>query len=78
MKMTFDEYDTFAEKIENFKEDTFWPTLEQIDMFEKDPDKWILFGAYLLEHNKNPQNEEEQYSKANLTKFVNTHLELDD
>ena len=78
MQLTFDEYDAMLEKFEEIETETIWPTLKQIDMFEEDPEKWLKFCCYLLEKGHDPQTKEEEYSKKNLTRFVNTHLELTD
>lgn len=76
--MTFDEYDQEVEKMKTIETATFWPTISQIDLFEKDVQKWIVFCYYLLEYNQPPQTNEEKYSKKNLSNFVNQHLELID
>ena len=71
-------YDEYAEQFEQIESPTYWPTVEDIDLMEKEPDKWILFCAFLLEHNNEPLTNEEKYSKKNLSKFVNNYLELID
>ena len=76
MKATFDSYDERIEKFENIKGFEYWPTNEQLEMFENDPDKWIRFCIYLYEHNPEPTNSTERYSKKNLNAFINRHLEL--
>ena len=76
--MTFDAYDKEIEKMKNIETPTYWPTVAQIDMFEKDVEKWIIFCSYLMEYNDAPKNNEEKYSKKNLSVFVNQHLELVD
>lgn len=78
MKITFDEYDKMIEDFDNIDTPTMWPTLEQIDEFEKEPDKWLPFCVYLLEKGSSPTNKEEEYSKRTLNKFVNNYLELYD
>ena len=42
----------------------------------KHPDKFVVFASYLLETNDSPRNNDEKYSKKNLNRFVNSHLEL--
>lgn len=78
--MTYDQYDELLDLFEKVKAGekvpTFWPTVEQIDMFEKDPKKWIKFCCYLYEENPAPRTHEEKYSKRNLSGFINRHLEL--
>lgn len=78
MKMTYDEYDALTEKFEIIKKEkqvpVYWPTVQQIDEFEKDPDKWILFCCYLHDHNPEPKNPGDKYSKKNLGSFIRNHL----
>lgn len=78
MEMTFDEYDEYLDKIENMKTKPCWPTLDQIDLFEKNPEKWLLYCCYILEKSDSPKNNEEKYARRNLSDFVNRHLELVD
>lgn len=76
MKLTFDEYDELLEKFEKIEGNTFWPSVQDIDLMEKNPDKYIVFCCYLLEKNKKPETNQEKYSKKNLHSFVNKYLEL--
>lgn len=47
-----------------------------IDMFKKDPEKWIKYCCFLYEFNPAPSTAEEKYSKKNLSGFINKNLEL--
>lgn len=76
MEMTFDEYDELVEKFEKIKGLTYWPSVDDIDLMNKHPDKFVVFASYLLETNDIPRNNDEKYSKKNLNRFVNSHLEL--
>lgn len=78
--MTYDQYDELLELFDKIKKDEkvlpVWPTVKQIDMFEKEPKKWIEFCCYLYENNPAPRTQEEKYSKRNLSAFINRNLEL--
>ncbi len=76
--MSYDEYDKLTELFEKMKTRTFWPTVDQIDIFEQNPAKWITFVCYLYEKGKAPKNQEEKYSKKNLCHFIGKYLELTD
>ena len=76
LRMTFDEYDELMEKYANMSEHVYWPTKEQITMFENNPDKWLMFCIFLNEKNPSPVTDEEKLSKKMMTKFINNHLEL--
>ncbi len=76
MKMTFDEYDNLLNKFKDMTTETYWPSPEQIMMFQNEPAKWLLFCIYLYEKGKEPINKKEKYSKANLRNFINSHLEI--
>lgn len=78
--MTYDEYDSLINEFERIKEKdkviSVWPSVAQIDMFQKDPEKWIKYCCYLYEFNPTPVTAEEKYSKKNLNSFINRNLEL--
>lgn len=80
--MTFDEYDAITEKFEKIKArgkvPTFWPTVQQVDMFRENPEMWLLFSCYLHDFNPPPKTAAEKYSKKNLSAFINDNLELSD
>lgn len=78
MQVTFDEYDEILSRFEHMQSETFWPSKEQIDMFEKNPKKWLLFACYLYEKGKEPNDNFERYSKRNLKNFINKHLKIVD
>lgn len=78
-EMTFEKYDELLDDFNNMKKvPSLWPSIEQIDMFEKDEDKWLTFAIYLLEKNPPPKNAKERYSKKNLLAYVNRHLVLNE
>ena len=76
MQVTFKEYDELMEKFNDMETDTYWPTKEQIDEFEKEPDKWLMYSIYNYEKGKTPINNTEKYSKKLLSAFINRHLEI--
>ena len=78
MQMTYDEYDALIERFEKLKTPVCWPTEEQILMFEKNPDKWLMFCCYLYEFAPHARTEEEKESKHSMLRFINRHLELVD
>lgn len=82
LRMTYDAYDALLEKFEEVKENgkviPIWPTIQQIDMFEEDPEKWLRYCCYLHECNPDPKTPEEKYSRRNMADFINRHLELYD
>ncbi len=82
IQMTYDEYDAMVERFERVKAGgkvpVYWPTIQQIDEFEKDPEKWLRFCCYLHEMNPEPSNNTEKYSRRNLGDFINRHLVLVD
>ena len=82
IRMTYDEYDALVEKFEKIKESgkviPIWPTIQQVDEFQKDPEKWMAFCCYLHEFNPEPKTAEEKYSRRNLSDFINSNLELYD
>lgn len=76
MTITFDEYDKELERFEKIDLIPTYPTFEQIEMFKKDPEKWLLYCCFVLEKAEKPVTNEEKYSKRNLSDFVNNNLEL--
>lgn len=76
-EMTFSEYDDLLDDFNKMKKvPSLWPSIEQIDTFETDEDRWLIFAVYLLEKNPPPRNAKERYSKKNLLAYVNRHLTL--
>ena len=47
--MTFDEFDEMVDKFDNIDTNKVWPTKEQIDMMENNPERWVKFLCYLDE-----------------------------
>lgn len=78
VRMTFQDYDRFLEGTEHLGTPTFWPSIEDVDLMEKDPGKWILFACHLEEHGVPPKTKEEEYRRKTLRGFINRHLELCD
>ena len=49
-EMTFSEYDELLDDFNKMKKvPPLWPSIEQIDTFETDEDRWLTFAVYLLE-----------------------------
>lgn len=82
MTMTYDAYDRLTEQFaviqSRGKVPTIWPTVQQIDKFDLDPDAWVLFCCYLYECNPAPESALDKYSKKNLARFISDHLILTD
>jgi hypothetical protein len=78
IEITYDQYDQMLKKFEQVKASPYLPTLEQIDMWEKNPKKWLLFAIFCYEGVGKPQTKNEQYRKQTLLHFVDSHLILRD
>ena len=76
VRMTFQDYDRFLEQTERLGTPVFWPSIEDVDLMEADPGKWILFACHLEEHGTPPRTKEEEYRRKTLRGFINRHLEL--
>ncbi len=75
-QLTFDQYDSLVEKFEKLEVPTYYPTQEQIELMEKDPEKWMLYACFLSECGRKPKSKEEEYRRKGLLLFINTYLEL--
>ena len=49
MVMSFEQYDALLERFQKIKVRTFWPSQEQLEEMEKDPDRFLIFCCYLYE-----------------------------
>lgn len=82
MEMTYNDYDALLEKFAIIKDKkkvpVYWPTIQQIDKFQEDPDYWIQFCCYLYECNPTPVTSADKYSKKNLAQFISDNLLLID
>lgn len=78
MTMTFEDYDKLLERFAKIKTKTFWPTLDQIDMFDREPEKYIIFACCLYQMGTPPKTNAEKYGKKNLYNFIIEHLVLVD
>jgi hypothetical protein len=76
--MTYNKYDQLLETFNEMKAPLYWPTIQQIDEWENDPDKWLEFCCYLYEKSPAPTTGAERYSKRNMLDFINRHLQLVD
>lgn len=78
MNMTYEEWDTTTELFSKIQQDTYWPTSIELEMMEKNPDKYLLYIAYKLETNSEPETKEEEYSKKTMLQILYDNLELED
>lgn len=78
LRMTFEDYDSFLERINGIHTPVFWPGIEDLDLMEQDPKKWMLFACYLDEAGSDPKTKEELYRRKSLRQYINSHLELCD
>ena len=78
MSMSFQQYDENVEKMKGMETRTVWPDTSQMEIFEKDPEKWIFFLIYLYEYGIKPKNKEEEYSRRSVNLFLQEHLLLFD
>ena len=78
MKMSIQEYVKIQKKFKKIKTKRFWPTPKQIEIFEKDPDKWILYACYLYDCGDKPITTADHYSKKLLHEFIKENLLLTD
>lgn len=76
IKMTFDEYVKESDRFESYHTKTYWPTPEQIEIFKKDPERWVVFACYLYEYGETPKDDEEKSNKKLLKQFIDEFLEI--
>ena len=76
MVMSFEQYDALLERFQKIKVRTFWPSQEQLEEMEKDPDRFLIFCCYLYETGKKPVSEAERENRKRLYRFINRNLEL--
>lgn len=77
VRMSFENYLRESDSFERYHTKTTWPTPEQIKMFKKNPDRWLMFACYLYEYGECPKEDEEVTSKKNLKKFIDEYLVID-
>lgn len=78
MKITESGYELEMKVQDQIEVETFYPSLEEIDEMEKDPDRWIFLAIYLYEHGEKPETKDEEYRRKTLLHFINEHLEIVD
>lgn len=76
IRLTFDQYDDILAQFDKISLVNVYPTLRQIELFEKEPSKWIIPCCYMYEKGKTPTTKEEEYRRKTLRQFIDTHLEL--
>lgn len=76
LELTFEQYDRELEIFEKMKTKTLWPSDDDLALFERNPEKYILFACYLLEKGNTPSDSYEKKQKKKLNDFVNKHLSL--
>ena len=74
MKMSIQEYVKIQKKFNKINTYRFWPNPNQIEIFEKNPEKWILFACYLYDCGEKPTTQAEHYSKKLLHEFIKENL----
>ncbi len=78
MKLNYEEYSRMLNKFDNMHTPTCFPTVQNFDQMEQDPERWISFVCYLEDHAEKPKNKEEEYSLKNMREFIKRHLEVAD
>lgn len=78
VEMTYEEYDDMLELFDMVDIITVYPTMEQIDMMRKNPERWIIPCCYLYEKGKSPKTNDEKYARKNLWNFINEIIEFVD
>lgn len=78
MKMTFEEYDKVMDRFDRMTAPSYLPTLDEINSFEKDPDKWLMFACYCHDRIGKQTDPDGKARKKALMSFINRHLELTD
>ena len=76
MKITFEEYENLLDKFDKINIPEYWPLPNDIEVMEKNPDKYIIFAIYLDSRCQSPHNMEQRYSKTNLCNFLIDNLEI--
>ena len=69
MVMSFEQYDALLERFQKIKVRTFWPSQEQLEEMEKDPDRFLIFCCYLYETGKKPVSESEREKQKAVISF---------
>ena len=46
MTLSFSEYDKMIETFRSYNTPVFLPSLDEIAMFERDPERWLRFAIY--------------------------------
>lgn len=77
-EITYKEYDNMLAAFENMSIMTVYPTIKQIDMMKKEPEKWLFTCCYLYEKGRKPVTNEEKYNRKNLWNFINEIIEFVD
>ena len=76
MIITEDKYEEEINKFNSIKIKEFWPSKEEIEIFNSEPEKYIMFAFYLQHKLSKPQTEEEKESRKLLNEFVTENLEI--
>jgi hypothetical protein len=78
LKITYDDYDRIMDRFDSMDTPAYLPTAEDIELFEDDPDKWVLFACYCHDRCGKPKTKSESYRKKKLLEFIERSLELTD
>lgn len=57
MTLSFSEYDKMIETFRSYNTPVFLPSLDEIAMFERDPERWLRFAIYLSEFGPAPKTD---------------------
>ena len=78
MTLSFSEYDKMIETFLSYNTPVFLPSLDEIAMFERDPERWLRFAIYLSEFGPAPKTDTEHYQSQLLTQFLYSNLSMVD
>lgn len=78
MTLSFSEYDKMIETFRSYNTPVFLPSLDEIAMFERDPERWLRFAIYLSKFGPAPKTDTEHYQSQLLTQFLYSNLSMVD
>lgn len=78
MTLAYSAYDALVSSFASYETPAFLPSLDEIEMFEKDPSRWLRFALYLSEFSPAPSSDAEHYQAQLLSQFLYDHITLVD
>ena len=76
VEISYETYEQWLEAFDKMPEPDYFPTPNDFEIMEENPEFWVLFLCYLDACLPKAKEKDEKYSKKNIQLFLKEHLKI--